>query len=110
MVLRQFKTPQCPAASLAPLPGTSAPAKEAAEWNHPSHVIARYSSPFKVRLHPYENILRLQLSAQFTAYATNPQRITKLNTKFFPAHLFSPSLVVRLQVLLKGKGHLSEEI
>lgn len=77
---------------------------------HPSHVIARYSSPFKVRLHPYENILRLQLSAQFTAYATNPQRITKLNTKFFPAHLFSPSLVVRLQVLLKGKGHLSEEI
>lgn len=42
-----------------------------------------YSNPSILKLHPYANISKLKLSAQFTTYATNPWWITKLNIKFF---------------------------
>lgn len=68
-------------------PRTSAPAKETAEWSTPVTSQQGYSSPFIVRLHPYANILKLKLSAQFTTYATNPQWIAKLKTFFFSCPL-----------------------
>lgn len=79
MHLRQLKTLQCPAVHAALLPGTLTLPRR--QWSGTPQ--QGYSNPFVLRLHPYANILKLKLSAQFTTYATNPQWTTKLNTKFF---------------------------
>lgn len=42
-----------------------------------------YSNIFILRLHLYANILQPKLNARFPTYATNPQWIAKLKTKFF---------------------------
>lgn len=56
-----------------------------------------------LRLHPYANILKLKLSAQFTTYATNPQWITKLNAHFFLPICFLLLFLLDSRSSWKGK-------
>lgn len=79
MHLRQFKTLQCPAVHLTPLPGTCAPAKEAVKWNTPGRIF----KPLCTETSSICKYFKAKTEYSVTTYATNPQWITKLNTKFF---------------------------